>query len=110
MQGLFAPTHFGALQRILRSWGSCLTWTAQRVHASQIVRGLQAFYDSATFVMTWEGGADLGGGKSALLRALIYIGDPNKKLSTHYGVLCLLFVTIHPYNTILVYMYVLQFM
>jgi hypothetical protein len=28
LQGPFALTHSGALHKILRSWGSCLTWTA----------------------------------------------------------------------------------
>jgi len=44
-------THSGALHMIMRSWGSTLTWTAQREHASQIVRGLQSFYDSNAFVV-----------------------------------------------------------
>jgi hypothetical protein len=51
LQGPFALTHSGALHKILRSWGSSLTWTAHREHSSQIVRGLHAFYDSTAFVM-----------------------------------------------------------
>jgi hypothetical protein len=54
LRGSFALTHSGALHKILRYWGSRLTWTALREHAGQIVRGLQAFYDSAAFVMNWE--------------------------------------------------------
>ena len=53
LQDPFALNHFGALHKILRCRGSRLTWTAQREHASQIVRGLQAFYDSISFVMNW---------------------------------------------------------
>ena len=40
LQGSFALTHSGALHKIMRTWGSLLTWTAKREHASQIVRGL----------------------------------------------------------------------
>ena len=54
-------------------------WTTQHDHASQIVRGLHAFYDSTAFVMNWDGRADMGGGFSALHRPLIFIGDPNRK-------------------------------
>ena len=53
LQGPFSLTHSGALHKIMRSWGSLLTWTAQREHASQIVRGMQSFYDSTAFVMNW---------------------------------------------------------
>ncbi len=62
LQGPFALTHSGALHKILRCWGSRITWTARRKHASQIVRGLQAFYDSASFVMNWgwEGNGEGG--------------------------------------------------
>jgi hypothetical protein len=62
LQGPFALTHSGALLKILRSRGSCLTWVAQREHVSQLVRGMQAFYDSASFVISWEGGGQLGDG------------------------------------------------
>ena len=51
LRGPFTLTHFGALQKILRCWGSRLTWTAQLEHVGQVVRGLQAFYDSAAFAM-----------------------------------------------------------
>ncbi len=57
---------------------ACLTWTAQREHDGQIVWGLHAFYDSCAFLMSWDGGADLGGDYTAFSRALIYIGSPNK--------------------------------
>jgi hypothetical protein len=40
LQCPFALTHPGALHKILRRWGSCLTWTSQRKHAGHIVRGL----------------------------------------------------------------------
>ncbi len=52
LQGPFALTHSRALHNILRSSGSCLTWTAQREHASQLVKGMHAFYDYAAFVMS----------------------------------------------------------
>ena len=53
LQGPFALSHSGALRKIMRSWGSLLTWTAQREHASQIVREVQSFYDSTVLVMNW---------------------------------------------------------
>ncbi len=58
LRGPFALTHSGALHKILRFWGSCLTWTAQREHARQIVRGLQAFHDSTSFARNWGGMGD----------------------------------------------------
>ena len=62
LRGPFALTHSRALHKILRCWGSCLTWTAQREHAGQIVRGLQPFYDFAAFVRNWDSeGAWVGG-------------------------------------------------
>jgi hypothetical protein len=54
LRGSFALTHSGALHKILRCWGSSLTWTTHREHFGHIVRGLQAFYDSVAFVMNWE--------------------------------------------------------
>jgi hypothetical protein len=66
LQDAFALTHSGALHKILRSWGSTLTWTAQHEHASQIVRGLQSLYDSTAFVMNW-GGIVGDGGMTRLL-------------------------------------------
>ena len=62
LQGPFALTHSGALHKILRTWGSCLTWTAQREHASQIIRGMQAFYDTNAFVRNWAREEGVGGG------------------------------------------------
>jgi hypothetical protein len=61
----------------MRSWGSCLTWTAQRERASQLVRGMHAFYDSVAFVMSWEGMGELGVAKVLIYWALIHIVDPN---------------------------------
>jgi len=59
LRGAFALTHTGALHKIMRSWGTRLTWTAQREHASQIVRGMQSFYDYVAFMTQWdEGGMD----------------------------------------------------
>ena len=37
LKGPFALSVNGALHKILNTWGSRLTWTAQREHASQIV-------------------------------------------------------------------------
>ena len=62
LQGPFALTPSGALYKILLCWGSCLTWTTRRDHVSQIVRGLQAFYDSTAFVMNWEREGEWEGG------------------------------------------------
>jgi hypothetical protein len=62
LQGPFALTHSRALHKILRCWGSCLTWTTQREHAGQIVRDLHAFYDSIAFVMNWARDGDWEGG------------------------------------------------
>ena len=63
LQGPFALTHSGALHKIMRMWGSLLTWTAHREHASQIVRGLQSIYDSSAFVKNWGilGDGGIGG-------------------------------------------------
>jgi hypothetical protein len=33
-----------ALHKILNTWGSRLTWTAQREHAAQIVSAMDSFY------------------------------------------------------------------
>jgi len=55
LQGPFALNHFGALRKILRTWGSCFTWTTQREHASQLLRGMHAFYDTTAFVMSRGG-------------------------------------------------------
>ncbi len=60
LQGPFALTHSRALHKVLRAWGSCLTWTAQREHASQIVKGMQSFYDANAFARGW--GREIGGG------------------------------------------------
>ncbi len=59
----FALTHTGALNTILRTWGARITWTAQREHASQILRGVQTFHDGAAFTMRWGelGGIGMGG-------------------------------------------------
>ena len=57
LKGPFALTHTGALHKILRIWGSRLTWIAQREHANQLVRAMHAFYDSSAFVRLWGGRA-----------------------------------------------------
>ncbi len=43
LQGPFALSLNGALRKVLYTWGSRLTWTAQREHAAQIVEGMVAF-------------------------------------------------------------------
>ncbi len=43
LQGPFALSINGALHKILNTWGSRLTWTAQRQHASQIIGSMEAF-------------------------------------------------------------------
>ena len=62
LHGPFTLPHSGAIHKFLSWWGSCLTWIAQREHASQLVRGMHAFYDSITFVMSWEGREGRGDG------------------------------------------------
>ena len=47
LQGPFALSINGALHKILNSWGSRLTWTAQREHASQIVGAVDSFFAGA---------------------------------------------------------------
>ncbi len=49
LQGPFALGLTAALHKILHAWGSCLTWTAQREHAAQIVRSTDAFHASSAF-------------------------------------------------------------
>ncbi len=62
LQGPFALTHSGALHKILRTWRAYLTWTAQREHASKIVKGMHAFYDANAFVRDWRWGRTGVGG------------------------------------------------
>jgi len=57
-RGPFALTHSGALKEILCTWGARITWTTQREHVGQILRGLQAFHDGVAFSRGWAG---LGG-------------------------------------------------
>jgi hypothetical protein len=50
LRGPFVLTHTGALKKITRTWGGRITWTTHhREHASQIMRGLQAFHDGVAF-------------------------------------------------------------
>jgi len=51
----FALTPSGSLHKI-HMWGTRLTWTAQREHASQTVRGMQSFFDSDAFMKPLDGG------------------------------------------------------
>ncbi len=63
LRGPFALAHTGALQKILKTWGARITWTAQREHAGQILRGMQAFYYGLAFARGWEGGCFVGYGE-----------------------------------------------
>ena len=50
LQGPFALFINGFLHKILNTWGSRLTWTAQREHVAQIVGEMEAFYAGAQFL------------------------------------------------------------
>ena len=50
LQGPFALSLNIALHKILNTWGSRLTWTAQREHAVHIVGAMDSFYASAHFL------------------------------------------------------------
>ena len=50
LKGPFALSINGALHTILNTWGSRLTWTAQREHAAHIVGAMDAFYAGAHFL------------------------------------------------------------
>jgi hypothetical protein len=43
LQGPFGLSINGALHKILNTWGSRLTWTAQRQHAAQIIGSMETF-------------------------------------------------------------------
>jgi hypothetical protein len=69
LQGSFALSINGALLKILNTWGSRLTWTAQGEHAAQIVGSMDAFYSSSVVFTVMgqvaEGHAIGGVGSSA---------------------------------------------
>jgi hypothetical protein len=50
LQGPFALSINGALNKILNTWGSRLTWTVQREHAAQIVGAMDAFYATVVLI------------------------------------------------------------
>ena len=52
---IIALTHTATLQMILRTWGARITSTAQREHAGQILRGMQAIHDCVAFTRGWGG-------------------------------------------------------
>ena len=54
LQGPFALSINGALHKILNTWGSRLTWTAQREHAAQIVGAMDAFSAGAQFLFVLD--------------------------------------------------------
>ena len=66
LQGPFALSINDALLKILNTWGSRLTWTAQREHAAQIVGSMDVFYASTLSPVMGQGaGWDVGVGPSA---------------------------------------------
>jgi hypothetical protein len=60
LKGPFALSHMGAFKKILHTWGACLTWTAQREHAAQIVRSVDSFHACSAFFAA--AGQAMGGG------------------------------------------------
>ncbi len=54
LQGPFALTHRGVLQKIMPRWETLLTWTLQREHVGQIVRGMDSFLACARFLSRWD--------------------------------------------------------
>jgi hypothetical protein len=67
LQGPFALSINGAFLEILNTWGSRLTWTAQREHAARIVASMDTFYASilSPDVLGQGAGWDGGVGSSA---------------------------------------------
>ena len=61
LQGPFALSINGALLKILNTWGSRLTWTAQREHAAQIVGSMDVFYASALSYVMGQGRVGMEG-------------------------------------------------
>ena len=54
MKGPFALSMNGALRKILETWGTRLTWTVQRQHATQIISDMEAFFSSAFFFSSYK--------------------------------------------------------
>jgi len=50
LQGPFALPPTVALAKVLSSWGARLTWTAQREHAAQIVKVVEAHKGASVFM------------------------------------------------------------
>ncbi len=50
--GPFALSLNGALGKILHTWGSVLTWTAQRQRAAQIVCGMDSYFANSSFMVS----------------------------------------------------------
>jgi hypothetical protein len=44
----------GALRKILETWGSRLTWIAQRQHATHIIGGMESFFSCASLLSFFE--------------------------------------------------------
>ena len=62
LKGAFALLLNGALNNVLNTWGSRLTWTAQREHATQIVGAMDSFYASSHFLTFLGHTAEKDGG------------------------------------------------
>ena len=45
-----SPSAVLSIHKILNTWGSRLTWAAQREHASQIIGAMDAFFADAHFL------------------------------------------------------------
>ena len=54
LQGPFALSINGALHKILDTWGSRLTWTAQREYGAHIIGAMDAFFAGAHFLFVQD--------------------------------------------------------
>jgi hypothetical protein len=71
MPGPFALSLNGALRKILYSWGSRLTWTAQRQHATQILAGMDSFFANTSFLFAFDQDPAMYGGSGAFTHNLV---------------------------------------
>jgi hypothetical protein len=82
LQGPFALSINGAFHKILNTWVSRLTWTAQREHAAKIVGAMDAFYVGAHFLTVQDqravgvNGLDSAGGWDGGKSSRVYIRAP----------------------------------
>jgi hypothetical protein len=83
----------------MRFWGTRLTWTTQREHASQNVRGMQLFYDYVAFMTQWDVGVcglDGVGWLACLAFSALVIMVTQIILSIHFIVVLLYIVKMSP--------------